>query len=140
MDLSDRSIMLKGVGQRLVRSAKVSLRSDAPEDADGAAPGAEDTLLSSMYVCMYEYTIKTIALCNGNCIYACTDIRTCVFGRFLIIGWGRATLAAHTETQNSLENIFCFIGQEPYLRVRVQPIYSGRLRWERFCNQIRVHS
>ena len=47
LDLSDRSIILKGVGQRLVRSANVSLRSDTPEDDDGAAPWADDTLLSS---------------------------------------------------------------------------------------------
>lgn len=48
-DLSERSIMLNGAGQRLVRSAKVSLRSDAPEEDVGAAPWAEDTLLSSTY-------------------------------------------------------------------------------------------
>ena len=40
--------MLNWDGQRLVRSTKVSLRSDAPDEAVGAAPGAEDTLLSSI--------------------------------------------------------------------------------------------
>ena len=47
-DLSERSIMLNWDGQRLVRSTKVSLRSDTPDEAVGAAPGAEDTLLSSI--------------------------------------------------------------------------------------------
>ena len=66
MDLSDRSIILNGVGQRLVRSASVSLRSDAPEDADGAAPGAEATLLSSMhqkYHCIMRlyFTIEIVS-------------------------------------------------------------------------------
>ena len=74
-----------------------------------------------MYIYMYVPT------------YACMHVRTCILRRVFVAGCrSRTTLTAHTQSQNSLENILSFVRQKSNLRVRVQPVYSGRLGWKRF--------